>query len=163
MTLKTNFFLGLVWNIRSSHPKVFRKKGAKRNFAKLTGKHLCQSLFFNKVAGLQLHLKRDSDTGVFLSNLRNFSKHLFYGAPLVAASDIPFFLTQDLKNFLSLEDNKEYIWNKPTLNYPLISWPNKLFYIEISTVCPMLFFLKHDIRSETLQSLEAEQNVLNQN
>ena len=25
-----------------------------RNFAKITGKHLCQSLFFNKVAGLRL-------------------------------------------------------------------------------------------------------------
>ena len=28
------------------------KKGFLRNFTKLTGKHLCQSLFFNKVAGL---------------------------------------------------------------------------------------------------------------
>ena len=27
------------------------KKGVIRNFAKFTGKHLCQSLFFNKVAG----------------------------------------------------------------------------------------------------------------
>ena len=33
-------------------PKVFCKKGSFRNFAKFTGKHLCQSLFFNKVAGL---------------------------------------------------------------------------------------------------------------
>ena len=31
-------------------PEVFCKKGVLRNFAKLTGKHLCQSLFFNKVA-----------------------------------------------------------------------------------------------------------------
>ena len=30
------------------------KKGALRNFAKFTGKHLCQSLFFKKVAGLGL-------------------------------------------------------------------------------------------------------------
>ena len=37
----------------SSHPDVFYKKGALRNFAKFTGKHLCQSLFFNKVAGLR--------------------------------------------------------------------------------------------------------------
>ena len=28
------------------------KKGVPRNFTKFTGKHLCQSLFFNKVAGL---------------------------------------------------------------------------------------------------------------
>ena len=36
-------------------PEVFYKKGVLRNFAKFTGKHLCQSLFFNKVAsGLRL-------------------------------------------------------------------------------------------------------------
>ena len=31
-------------------PEVFYKKGVLRNFTKFTGKHLCQSLFFNKVA-----------------------------------------------------------------------------------------------------------------
>ena len=31
---------------------MFCKKGVLRNFAKFTGKHLCQRLFFNKVAGL---------------------------------------------------------------------------------------------------------------
>ena len=36
---------------RSSHPEVFCKKGVLRNFTKFTGKHPCQSLFFNKVAG----------------------------------------------------------------------------------------------------------------
>ena len=30
---------------------MFCEKGVLRNFAKFTGKHLCQSLFFNKVAG----------------------------------------------------------------------------------------------------------------
>ena len=48
-------------NFRCSHPDVFCEKGVLRNFAKFTGKHLCQSLFFNKVAE-----KRDSGTGVFL-------------------------------------------------------------------------------------------------
>ena len=38
---------------RSSGPQVFRKKGVLKNFAKFTGKHMCQSLFFNKVAGLR--------------------------------------------------------------------------------------------------------------
>ena len=41
---------------RSSRPDVFCKKGAPRNFAKFTGKFLCHSLFFNKVAGLGLQL-----------------------------------------------------------------------------------------------------------
>ena len=29
------------------------KKGVLKNFAKFTGKHLCQRLFFNEVAGLR--------------------------------------------------------------------------------------------------------------
>ena len=33
--------------------KRFCKKGVVRNFAKFAGKHLCQPLFFNKVAGLR--------------------------------------------------------------------------------------------------------------
>ena len=32
---------------------MFCKKGDLKNFTKFTGKHLCQSLFFNKVAGLR--------------------------------------------------------------------------------------------------------------
>ena len=39
---------------RSCCPKMFCKKGVLRNFVKFTGKHLCQSLFFDKVAGLRL-------------------------------------------------------------------------------------------------------------
>ena len=47
--------------------QVFYEKGNLRNFTKFTGKYPYQSLFFNKVAGgLQLYLKRDSGTGVFL-------------------------------------------------------------------------------------------------
>ena len=37
---------------KSSRSDVFCKKDVLRNFTKFTGKHLCQSLFFNKVAGL---------------------------------------------------------------------------------------------------------------
>ena len=44
------------WTNRSSRPEVFCKKGVLRNFAKFTGKHLCQSLFFNKVAGFSAFL-----------------------------------------------------------------------------------------------------------
>ena len=38
---------------RSSDPEEKKKKGVLRNFAKFTGKLLCQSLFFNKVVGLR--------------------------------------------------------------------------------------------------------------
>ena len=45
--------ISLCPNSKSSHPDVFYKRGVLRNFAKFTGKHLCQSPFFNKVAGLR--------------------------------------------------------------------------------------------------------------
>ena len=50
---------------RSSHRKCSVKKGFLRNFIKFTRKHLCQSLFFNKVAGPR-HF---------------FYDHLFYRTP----------------------------------------------------------------------------------
>ena len=39
---------------RSNHRRCSVRKGVLRNFAKLTWKYLCRSLFFNKVAGLSL-------------------------------------------------------------------------------------------------------------
>ena len=38
---------------RSSHQRCSVRKGVLRNFAKFTGKHLCQSLVFNKFVGLR--------------------------------------------------------------------------------------------------------------
>ena len=38
----------ILQNNRSIRPEVFWKKGILRNLAKFTGKHMCQSLFFNK-------------------------------------------------------------------------------------------------------------------
>ena len=55
------------------------EKGVLRNFTKFTGKHLCQSSFLIKsqALGLQLYLKRDSDTSVFLF-LQNISGGCFW-------------------------------------------------------------------------------------
>ena len=39
-------------NGRGSHQRFSVINGGLRSFAKFTGKYLCQSLFFNKVAGL---------------------------------------------------------------------------------------------------------------
>ena len=44
-------------NSRSSCSEVFCKKGVLTNFAKFTGKRLCQILFLNEVAGLK-HRRR---------------------------------------------------------------------------------------------------------
>ena len=64
----------LLADTRSSHSKVFCKKGVLENFANFTG---------------QLYQKRDSDKGVSLCILRSFQAHLFYKTPLVADSVIP--------------------------------------------------------------------------
>ena len=42
-----------LFNLQEQPPGVLCKKGFFRNFAKFTGKHLCQSLIFIKVAGLR--------------------------------------------------------------------------------------------------------------
>ena len=52
-----NFFIlsriVVITNFQKQQSGGVLEKGALRIFAKLTGKHLCQSLFFNKVAGLR--------------------------------------------------------------------------------------------------------------
>ena len=55
--------------IQKQSPEVFYKKGVLENFAKFTVKHLCQSLFFNKNAGLR------SET-LAMCFLVNFAKFL---------------------------------------------------------------------------------------
>ena len=74
-TLSTKHFKtrfdNLTYHFRSSRPEVFRKKGAVRNFAKFTGKHLRQSLFFNKVAGLRPKFHKRINKKQYSSNLNS--------------------------------------------------------------------------------------------
>ena len=55
------------------------KKAVLRNFGKLTGKHLCQGLFFNKVAGLRpaTLLKKGLWQSCFPKNFANFLRTPF--------------------------------------------------------------------------------------
>ena len=73
---------------RSSRPEVFSKKGVLRYFTKFTGKHLCQSVFFNKVAGLRpATLLKKTLAQVFSCEFSEISKNNFsYRTPPVAAS-----------------------------------------------------------------------------
>ena len=52
-TVYHNIFL---YTFRSSRPEVFCKKGVLKNFAKFTGKHLCQSLLLITLQTLGLQL-----------------------------------------------------------------------------------------------------------
>ena len=65
--------------MRSSHMKVFCKTGVLRYFAKFTGKHLCQGLFFNKVAGLRAAtlLKKRQQHRCFPLNFTKFLRAPF--------------------------------------------------------------------------------------
>ena len=64
--------------------KLFYKKDVLRNFTKFTGKHLFQSLFFNKIAGFKpaTFLKKRLWHRCFLVNFVKFQKTLFYRTPL---------------------------------------------------------------------------------
>ena len=67
---------------RSSQQRCSMKKGVLRNFTKFTGKHLCQSLFFNKVAGLRPEacnfIKKETLAQVFSCEFCEISKNTFF-------------------------------------------------------------------------------------
>ena len=66
---------------RSSHQAI--KKGVLRHFTKLARKHLCHSLFFNKVAGLRpaTLLKKRLWHRCFPVNFVKFLRTPFYRTP----------------------------------------------------------------------------------
>ena len=71
---------------------MFYKKDVLRNFEKFTGKHLCQRLFLNKVAGLRPKacnfIKKKSLAQMFSCEFFEISKNTFFHrTPLVAASE----------------------------------------------------------------------------
>ena len=66
------------WNYRSSHPEVFSRKCV-RNFTNFTGKHLCQSLFFNKVGGLAWNcIKKETLVQVLSYEFCEIFKNTFF-------------------------------------------------------------------------------------
>ena len=82
-----NVFIRFCFLYTSSRPEVFCKKGVLRNFAKFTGKHFCQGLFFNKVAGSCNFFKKETLALVFSCEFCKISKNtLSHRKPPVAAS-----------------------------------------------------------------------------
>ena len=62
-----------MWREKQS-PEVFCEKGILRNFSKFTGKHLCQSLSFNKAAGLPKFIR----TRFLTENLRATTSKVYF-------------------------------------------------------------------------------------
>ena len=81
----------LLTYVQKSHLELLCRKGVLTNFTKFTEKHLCQSLVFNKVAGLRpkacKFIKKESLTQVFSCEFCENSKNtFFYRIPPLAAS-----------------------------------------------------------------------------
>ena len=89
---KQNYKMGisvtLFGEFTSSRREVFCKNGVLKNIAKFTGKHLCQRLFFNKVAGLAWNfIKKESLAQVFSCEFCEIYNNTFlYRTTPVAAS-----------------------------------------------------------------------------
>ena len=86
-----------VWGLsftmdRSSHQRCSVKKDVLRNFAKFIGKHLCQSLFFNKVAGGGAcnFIKKETLAQVFSSEFCEISKNTLFTEHLRATASVYF-------------------------------------------------------------------------
>ena len=118
LTLRTAIFRKLsrhLFQYRSSHQGWSIKKGVLRNFTKFTGKHLCQSLFFNKVAGLR-------PVTLFKKTLWhrcfpvNFVK--FLGTPILQNTSGR--LLPSVKTFLSLISFTKIPWLVPILQVVLV-------------------------------------------
>ena len=109
---------------RSSRPELFCKKSVLRNFAKSTGKHLCQSLLFNKETLAQVfpvkftnfweHLLLQNTSGGCFCKFRLYKTRMFLGD--IHAKQI------------KLQINSWKLW----INYkeiPTLSRQNEAFYL----------------------------------
>ena len=74
---------------RSSHQKCSIKQRVLINLTKFTGKHLWQSLFYNKVAGLSLKFSRTPFHGATLDDYYFFMNDIYVFTCLLSRVDPP--------------------------------------------------------------------------
>ena len=120
---------------RSSHQSFSVSKDILRNFTKFTGKHLCQSLFFNKVARL-----RDEEVlaQLFSCGFCEISKNTFSTEHLLATASkfntsvfpCDFSETFRLVNYFS-KLNQEFCFSKKCLFLVSMLTSNLEFYLKI--------------------------------
>ena len=104
---KKNFII-----LQKQPPKMLWKKGVLKNFAILTRKHLCRSLF----AGLHVCnlLIRDTNTYFFLWILRNFKEHHFEEHLRTTAS---YFMNKNRNN-----SSKKNLINRNLWVFNFVNW-----------------------------------------
>ena len=76
--------------LRSSRRRCYVKKGVLRIFVKFTEKHLCQSLFFNKVADEACNfIKKETLAQPFSCKFSKISKNNFFTEHLWMTASVP--------------------------------------------------------------------------
>ena len=110
---------------RSSHQKSSIKKCVFRNFAKFTGKRLCQNLFFDKVAGLRpaTLLKKRPWHRCFPVIFVKFLRTTFYRTP---PDDCFYTCNGEINTF----SKQNLIWQGCVLTF----WKNNLASFKIVSV-----------------------------
>ena len=129
-TFKSNFFalwstsLGFSESFQKQQPEVSIQKGVLKNFTKFTGKHLCWSLSFRKVACLRSAtlFKKKKNQHKFFFFLVKLSK--FLGTPSLtehprATASVNYYLLwkETALNSFSFSDDLEDIQTYNTQNW----------------------------------------------
>ena len=118
------FAITIQMTTRSSHQRCSARKGVLRNFSKFTGKHLCQVLFYNKVAGPEpaTLLKMRLWHRCFPINFAKFLRTPFHRTPLNdCSSTIQHFLAENTSKVLNgQQQNKGVTFHWSRFNPSLV-------------------------------------------
>ena len=108
--IKTNFFLHLVRSISEVVAQRCSVKKMLLEISQYSQENTCVRVSFLIELQACNFIKKETLTQAFSCEFCEIFNNTFsYRTSRVAASDISIFLIQDLKNLLSLEDDKEHI------------------------------------------------------
>ena len=88
---------------RNSHRRCSIKKGVFKNFSKFTGKHLCQSLFFNEVFLIKNQVQ------MFSCEFCQISKYIFFTEHLLTTAPGGLVVKHEIKNFNPIKQSQVLI------------------------------------------------------
>ena len=116
---------------RSSRLEVVCKKGVLKNLTKFTGKHLCPSIFFNKVAGLRpaTLLKKKTLAQVFSCEFCQTLRKTLAVASICSYSSPPC----GIKAFWNLIQTQCIFHYKNQLHFPYMLNPGMLWVYSTET------------------------------
>ena len=116
---KSKFVKAICVHTSESSHYTLSENGVLRNFAKFTGKHLCQSLFFNKVTAQVFSCEFCE-----ISENTFFKEHLWVAVSLMENSDWinDVALEQDLRDCMRRNLKKKEILNFMKRDYEQYCW-----------------------------------------